>query len=269
MASCGRKLGRGSDARSWRVVDSSWLSKSPCSRGAWSPWPGACLSLPVLLALVRIELGVGAHSLEASTFPGDGFLSSPSLEITADAVLCSAGLVFEAALAMNVRRLLEDLAPIVFLAVFGLLLSTVLIGASLSAVSGVGLVACLMLGAICSATDPVAVVAIFKEVGAPKRLAILVEGESLFNDATAIVLFTLLAAILTEGSAPTFAAGVLDFLRVFLGGIAVGLMLGRAFVAVLARLGGEALAERSLTVALAYLAFLLGTIFTSPGSWPW
>lgn len=216
----------------------------------------------VLLALVGIGLGVGAHSLEALHLPGvtDFFQALHRLEITADAVLFVflPVLVFEAALAMNVRRLLEDLAPIVFLAVFGLLLSTVLIGASLSAVSGVGLVACLMLGAICSATDPVAVVAIFKEVGAPKRLAILVEGESLFNDATAIVLFTLLAAILTEGSAPTFAAGVLDFLRVFLGGIAVGLMLGRAFVAVLARLGGEALAERSLTVALAYLAFLLG-----------
>ena len=93
----------------------------------------------VLLALVGIGLGVGAHSLEALHLPGvsDFFQALHRLEITADAVLFVflPALVFEAALAMNVRRLLEDLAPIVFLAVFGLLLSTVLIGASLAAVS--------------------------------------------------------------------------------------------------------------------------------------
>ena len=216
----------------------------------------------VLLALVGIGLGLGAHGMEALQLPvlTDMLGALHRMEITADAVLFVflPVLVFEAALAMNVRRLVEDLGPILFLAVVGLLLSTAIIGLSLAAVSGMALVACLMLGAICSATDPVAVVAIFKEVGAPKRLAILVEGESLFNDATAIVLFTLLATVLTSGVSPTLGQGLADFLRVFLGGVAVGLVLGRLFMALLPRLGGEALAERSLTVALAYFAFLLG-----------
>ena len=80
------------------------------------------------------------------------------------------------------------------------------------------LVACLLLGAIVSATDPVAVVAIFKDLRAPKRLAILVEGESLFNDATAIVLFTILAVMLTGGAEPSFLSGAWSFLKVFVGG---------------------------------------------------
>ena len=68
--------------------------------------------------------------------------------------------------------------------------------------TGIDLVVCLLLGAIVSTTDPAAVIAIFRDVGAPKRLSILAEGESLFNDAVAISTFALVVDILVERAAP-------------------------------------------------------------------
>jgi CPA1 family monovalent cation:H+ antiporter len=220
------------------------------------------LSFPytVLLAAVGVALGLVGRLVEQMHVPllGDFLHALSELEITADAVLFVflPVLVFEAALAMDVRRLLEDIRPILFLAVIGLLISTVVVGSSLYAVSGMALVACLMLGAICSATDPVAVVAIFKEVGAPKRLAILVEGESLFNDATAIVAFTILAGMMTGDADASVLGGLASFLKVFLGGIVVGWLLGRVFVAIIARLEDMPLVEQSLTITLAYFSFI-------------
>jgi CPA1 family monovalent cation:H+ antiporter len=215
----------------------------------------------VLLAAVGVGIGLLELLLASGRIPvlGDFLTALHGLEITADAVLFVflPALVFEAALSLDVRRLMDDIAPILFLAVVGLLISTAVIGLSLWAVSGMALVACLLLGAICSATDPVAVVAIFKEVGAPKRLSILVEGESLFNDATAIVVFTILAGMLAGGAEPSVLGGLGSFLEVFLGGIVVGWIMGRVFVGIIRRLENMPLVEQSLTLSLAYLSFIV------------
>ena len=216
----------------------------------------------VLLAVVGVAIGL----LKAVAEGGQIYIISDflralhDLEITADVVLFVflPALVFEAALALDVRRLLDDLGSILFLAIFGLLVSTAIVGYSIHLVSGVSIVVCLMLGAIVSATDPVAVVAIFKDVGAPKRLAILVEGESLFNDATAIVIFIILSGMVLQTSDPTVASGIAEFVRVFLGGVIVGLIMALVFVSVIRKLTKLPLVERSLTIALAYLAFILG-----------
>ena len=107
-----------------------------------------------------------------------------------------------------------------------------------------------------SSTVYVAVVAIFKDLGAPKRLAVLVEDESLFNDATAIVLFNIVAAMIIGQTDAKLGEGILDFLKVFIGGILVGLVMARIFVWVIGRIGGAALVEVTLTICLAYLSFL-------------
>jgi CPA1 family monovalent cation:H+ antiporter len=101
------------------------------------------------------------------------------------------------------------------------------------------------------------VVAIFKDLGAPKRLAVLVEGESLFNDATAIVLFNILAAMILTGAGASVPAGVLSFLTVFIGGIAVGLVMSWVYVKIIARVANIAVVEVTLTISLAYLSFLV------------
>src|SRR3546814_6327525 len=71
---------------------------------------------------------------------------------------------------MNVRRLMDDIGPILMMAIVAVVVCTVVVGFAVSAVSSYGLVACLLLGAIVATTDPVAVVGIFREVGAPRRL---------------------------------------------------------------------------------------------------
>jgi len=102
------------------------------------------------------------------------------------------------------------------LAVVAVLASTFVIGFSLAAVSAYGLVACLLLAAIVSTTDPVAVVALFKDISVPHRLTLLVEGESLFNDAAAIAIFSVLMTMLTTGKG-AWDDGVWAFLRGFSG----------------------------------------------------
>jgi CPA1 family monovalent cation:H+ antiporter len=166
-------------------------------------------------------------------------------------------LVFESSLLIDVRKLQADIGPIIFLAIIGLLLSAFAVAGAVYWATGAAFVVCLLLGSIVSATDPVAVVAIFKDLGAPKRLAVLVEGESLFNDATAIVLFTILSAMLIGDLEADLVSGVLDFVKVFLGGVVVGFIMARIFAWVIARISGVPLVEVTLTIVLAYLSFLV------------
>ncbi len=215
----------------------------------------------VLLAAVGIGLGLVSeltHTMHLGPV-SDLFHSFGSLEITSEIIIFIflPALVFESSLAIDVRKLLADIRPILFLAIVGLLISAFMVGGAVWAVSGMSFLVCLLLGAILSATDPVAVVAIFKDLGAPKRLAVLVEGESLFNDATAIVLFNILAAMIIGNVEADLVGGGLGFLKVFLGGIIVGFLMARAFVWIIGRMGGVALVEVTLTVSLAYLSFLV------------
>ncbi len=97
---------------------------------------------------------------------------------------------------------------------------------ALAFASDYGLLACLLLGSIVATTDPAAVIGIFKEVGAPRRLLTLVEGESLLNDAAAIAIFTVLvAAILNPGTVGP-AGAVVGFLVSAIGGAVVGFGMG-------------------------------------------
>jgi NhaP-type Na+/H+ or K+/H+ antiporter len=103
-------------------------------------------------------------------------------------------LIFESALNLDNRVLLKTLTPALILAGPGLLVSALIVGGSLAWLTPLSLGGALVFGALISATDPVAVIALFKDFGVPKRLTMLVEGESMLNDATAIVLFDLVLA---------------------------------------------------------------------------
>lgn len=215
----------------------------------------------VLLAAVGIGLGLLSeftHAMHLGVI-SDLFHSFQSLEISSEVIIFIflPALVFESSLAIDVRKLLADIRPIMFLAVVGLMISAFAVGGAVWLVSGMSFLVCLLLGAILSATDPVAVVAIFKDLGAPKRLAVLVEGESLFNDATAIVLFNILAAMIIGHTEADLIGGALGFVKVFFGGIVVGFVMARGFVWLIGRMGGVALVEVTLTVSLAYLSFLV------------
>jgi monovalent cation:H+ antiporter, CPA1 family len=165
-------------------------------------------------------------------------------------------LMFEAGLATDVRRTIEDAAPILVLAIVVTIITTAIIGLALWPFAPVSLTVCLLLGAIVSTTDPAAVIAIFRYVGAPARLTRLVEGESLLNDATSIALFAVLVAILLAGGEPDIGAGLVKFGSSYIGGGAFGLLAGRVLVWLIQRVMGDRLAEASLTLGASYLVFI-------------
>src|ERR1700751_2871075 len=120
-------------------------------------------------------------------------------------------LVFEGAITVDVRRMLEDAAPILMLAVVATVVCTAVVGFALWPIAGLPLVVCLLLGAVVATTDPAAVIAVFRDVGAPARLTRLVEGEALLNDAAAIVLFTVLLGVIVSGRHLHFGQGAVEF----------------------------------------------------------
>lgn len=167
-------------------------------------------------------------------------------------------LVFESAYNLHARQLQKNMLPVLTLAIPGLLISTGIIGGLIAWITGMDLAPALLLGSILSATDPVAVIALFKQLGAPKRLTVLVEGESLFNDATSIVVAGILIEVVRQGfDSSTLSSGILEFFRVFAGGIAVGLLLGFLFGSLLQRVRSDEAIEISLTMVLAYGSFLI------------
>ena len=221
------------------------------------------INLPFSVALVLVGIGLSYIAESGPLFlrPIAEYHISPEVIL----YVFLPTLIFESAFNLDARHLRQNLLPILTLAVPGLLLSTAIIGTFVWTVtsailsSPIPLPAALLLGAILSATDPVAVIALFKQLGAPKRLTILVEGESLFNDATSIVLSKILLGVALAGyfTAETVFGGVLEFLGVFLGGIFIGWLAAIAVGLILGRVESDPFIETSLTTVLAYFSFLI------------
>lgn len=167
-------------------------------------------------------------------------------------------LLFQATLGMNLRRMLDDWVPILVLAVVAVVVATLAVGYALAAASALPLAVCLLIGAIVSTTDPSAVIGIFRALAAPRRLARIIEGESLLNDAAAIALFGLFMGFVISGVAePTFGGALAQFPLLIAGGVAVGWLMARAAVWLMALIARYELALLSVSVALPYLTFIL------------
>ena len=203
------------------------------------------IRLPYTVALVLVGLVIT-------------FREEIALEVTPELILALfvPPLIFEAAFHLEFNQLRDNLAPILILAVPGVVLSTLIVGGIISLGVGLPLSVAVVFGSLISATDPVAVVAFFRALGVPRRLAVAVEGESLFNDGTAIVLFNIaLGAALVGGFDPV--AGVFDFLRVSLGGLGIGIAMGWVVSHLIAQID-DYFIETTLTTVLAYGAYLAG-----------
>ncbi|MGA9595137.1 MAG: sodium:proton antiporter, partial [Acidimicrobiia bacterium] len=155
-----------------------------------------------------------------------------------------------------------DLASIITLAVAGTLIGTFVVGAIVRPMLDVPWAAALAFGALISATDPVAVIALFRSLGVSKRLTTLVEGESLFNDGAAIVIFNLAVASAVAGTGGFSLGGAIwDFVSVAFGGLAVGLVLGYIVSNVVLKNLDDHLVETAVTVALAFGSYLIAEEF--------
>ncbi|HEX5398932.1 MAG TPA: Na+/H+ antiporter [Verrucomicrobiae bacterium] len=171
------------------------------------------------------------------------------------------GLIFEAAFHIDFKEFWRNKLAIASLAVPGVVAATALTAFILTPVAGTLHFAtnfdwrvALVFGALISATDPIAVVAIFRNLGAPKRLAVLLDGESLLNDGTAIVFFTLSLA-LTAGSHVSPGGLALDFVKIVGGGLLIGLAIGLAVSQIIRRVD-DAMIEITLTTIAAYGSFV-------------
>ncbi len=204
------------------------------------------IKLPYSIALVIVGLVCGVCHL------------LPQVELTPDLILLIflPAVLFEASWNIQITELKETWLPIIVLATVGVVINTLVVAYGMHYIAHVALGPALLFGAMIAATDPISVLALFRKLGMDSHLTMLLEGESLFNDGTAVVAFKLVLAIVLSGAAFSAAGTTSSFLLVVLGGTAVGAILGYA-ASRLTRLFDDHLLEITLTTILAYGSYLL------------
>lgn len=224
----------------------------------------ARLRLPysVILAVLGILIGTGAifflrtELTDALNPVAEAILGLP-IRSNVFLYVFLPTLLFQATLGMNLRRMLDDWVPILVLAVVAVVVATLSVGYALAWASALPLAVCLLLGAIISTTDPSAVVSIFRSVSAPRRLARIIEGESLLNDAAAIALFGLFMGFVMLGAPdPTLGDALARFPLLIAGGVLTGWLAARIAVWTMGAFARYELAQISISVALPYLAYI-------------
>jgi CPA1 family monovalent cation:H+ antiporter len=178
-------------------------------------------------------------------------------------------LVFESAYNINVRSITENIYSIGLLAVVGLIVLTMFVGvAGYFAFKWAGLevpmLALLLFGAIIASTDPVAVLALFKEYGAPRRLTLIFEGESLLNDSTGFAAFLVVLELLKHGytGPESIFTALFSFFTMLIGGILFGLSMGFLFSRLIEVASGHEYLEITLTLLVAHFTFVLAEVIS-------
>ncbi len=222
------------------------------------------LRLPVSVIHAMIGIGTGLGATWLYFTPLTNALNEPALAIITLPISSEVFLLvflpvllFEVALTINLRRMLDDWVPILVLAVVAVIAATLAVGATLGLLTQVSLTACFLIGAIVSTTDPSAVVSIFRATPAPQRLARIVEGESLLNDAAAIALFSVfLSDLIARETTPDVASALWDFPQMILGGAGIGWAVGRIAVTAMGWLNPYPSGQVTLSLAVPFATFL-------------
>lgn len=221
------------------------------------PYPIALVIVGALIGLLNIPL------LE----PLKMFITEGEIFNFVIITLILPALLGEAALKLPFSHLKENKEPILALAFGGTLLSFLIIGFAAHNFLGLSLPAAFVFGALMSATDPVSVLSIFKSVGVKKRLAVVIEGESLFNDGLAVVLFKISAFSLIsylDAGWSGLGMGLWDFIRVISLGLIVGGALGYGF-SVLTKYFDDYPLEIIFSILLFYGSFLIAESMHASG----
>ncbi len=202
------------------------------------------IRLPYTIALVVAGVGIALT-------PGVPLvLLTPDLIVT----VFLPTLLFEAAYNLSFEHLRQEVRVIGALAVWGVLATVGIVAGLLMWLGGLSWQSALLFGAIVGATDPISVVSTFRHLGVARRLTIIIEGESLFNDGSALVVFNLLLGVILAGKF-NFWGSLSDFVKVAAGGLALGVAVGYLALAVLSHLN-DYLTETLVTLIAAYGTFL-------------
>jgi len=183
--------------------------------------------------------------------------SSPELPLSRELIfdVLLPPLVFEAALQLDWKRFKADLPLTLTLAFFGVGLAAVVVAAGMHWIVGWSWIGAALFGVLIAATDPVSVIASFREVGCAPRLSMVVESESLLNDGVAAVGFAVLSAI-AAGASPGIGSVVPSFIWTLGGGVLIGIGVSAAILLIVGRTD-DPLVEITLTTIAAYASFLL------------
>jgi len=191
---------------------------------------------------------------------------TPSIYITHDVIfaLILPPLLFQGALHMDLERLKNNWKSIALLAIPGVVASTVLVGLMINRFLGIDWIYALLFGALMAPTDPISVLSILKKVGAPERLRTILEGESLFNDGTGVVIFSVILGIITGHENFHFGQSVARFLIVMGGGAILGMIIGVVTYHLLRKINDH-LIEVTITVVVTFGTPLLAEAFHLSG----
>jgi CPA1 family monovalent cation:H+ antiporter len=223
------------------------------------------IKLPHTVLLV----GIGVVLALLSSLPHLGFLDDLTLTPELLFFIFLPTLIFESAYNIHIKHLTSDALIISILSVVSLIVSALLIAFGLDIVLtlvgfDIPFILSLTFGAIISATDPVAVLALFKEYGAPRRLSLIFEGESIFNDGTGVALFLVILAIAETGvyESSDILQGALSFTGMVFGGVIFGLIFGGFFAKLIGYTRSSEFASITLTMVLAHTTFICAELFS-------
>ncbi|MFH5183978.1 cation:proton antiporter [Paenibacillus sp. TAB 01] len=215
---------------------------------------------PTLLVIAGLLLGLlpipALHEIKM-------YVASDQVFQTAVILIFLSALIGDAALKLHFQELRESKRPILLLSLLGTLLTFIFIAALSYYLIGLSLQKALVFGALMAATDPVSVLSIFKSMGLNKKLSVIVEGESLANDGVAVVLFKI-AVVTTMLSLSSVMDGSWQFVKVIIGGIAIGVAGGYVASRITSRIDNY-LVEIGLSIVLFYGAFELAEAFHFSG----
>lgn len=219
---------------------------------------GVLLLLACLIAMLCRRLGLPyIVGLVVAGFLVALLPNSPSFPLSRQLIfnVLLPPLVFEAAMQLEWKSFRDELPLTLVLAFFGVAIAAAIVAGGMHWLIGWSWIAAALFGVLIAATDPVSVIASFREMGCQPRVSMVVESESLLNDGVAAVGFAIVSAI-AAGASPTLGSVVPAFLWTLGGGVLIGLLVSAAILIVVGRTE-DPLVEITLTTIAAYASFLI------------